>query len=810
MMIKFLAVGTGDPAAAAAYVLSDVDHLNFKRAGVKVLRGDPLVFAALAKSSRHKFGYSSAVIAWHLNDAPTDADIEEVVEEFEVHAFAGLKKDQYHMTVVQHDDDDGSKHLHILVPRFELTSGKSLNIAPPGHQKYFDALRDYFNIKKNWARPDVYTPKNIEIQPHVYYQHEAALRVGMKGKSKKDRLQLINHFVETRILAGQITNRATLIDALSEIGEVSRSKKNFISLTTEHYTDRLAGEFYHEQFSIATYIENRSRKQNAARTSADVNAVSTAEFDRVREYRDELEGLRNKRYDYNRKYYAIKQPIDREFEIKCAPELSISSTTIRATAGNRPTRRTTAGSEAMYLYTSSEFSVSANPAIGTEYYNSKRFIEKSKSCEYFARKIGFETGNYFGEYSQLQTTEFRVNSATTVTQKNSNFLNSFNSHIIHNLRINFLKGDQHATNDRTRQIDARKNSGATFRDTNAETAAQSATAYRAKIERYAKITAGLSRKTEEVERRIKHRVEQQKQFNSVLSTDTIAGQISARLERFNTRIKTSFSSAIAKLFGFFRNDRSNTQGGSERNRSILIESTTHRLDRLFRVNELRRELYQRIAGEIKTSRFNYDRVRRLCCNYQEITESAELCKKPKNTLHEILWLLKQNTPWISTYKSERYAESVDKLFNDLYDATKEFNTREQAYVDEMTIRRYRDSVGWGIDAIRSELSACRPDALDLMLDYINTIKRYSELIELRQQQFFNKQDYKLLDHDTEYVLETFEENIQQRKEELIQKDTLEASDQTLISVDSDMSQERQLKSTPNSKQEVDQSWDLDF
>ena len=175
-----------------------------------------------------------------------------------------------------------------------------------------------------------------------------------------------------------------------------------------------------------------------------------------------------------------------------------------------------------------------------------------------------------------------------------------------------------------------------------------------------------------------------------------------------------------------------------------------------------------------------------------------------------MWLLKQNTPWISTYKSERYAESVDKLFNDLYDATKEFNTREQAYVDEMTIRRYRDSVGWGIDAIRSELSGCRPYALDLMLDYINTIKRYSELIELRQQQFFNKQNYKLLDHDTEYVLETFEENIQQRKEELIQKDTLEASDQTLISVDSDMSQERQLKSTPNSKQEVDQSWDLDF
>ncbi len=82
---------------------------------------------------------------------------------------------------------------------------------------------------------------------------------------------------------------------------------------------------------------------------------------------------------------------------------------IRATAGEfDQLRRTTAGSEAMYLYTSSEFSVSANPAIGTEYYNSKRFIEKSKSCEYFARKIGFETGNYFENIHSCKRQSFEL------------------------------------------------------------------------------------------------------------------------------------------------------------------------------------------------------------------------------------------------------------------------------------------------------------------------------------------------------------------------------------------------------------------
>jgi hypothetical protein len=56
--------------------------------------------------------------------------IQEVLNDFEKHAFSGLDPSQYHLFAVLHTDDDGSKHIHVLAPRLDIQSGKSLNIAP--------------------------------------------------------------------------------------------------------------------------------------------------------------------------------------------------------------------------------------------------------------------------------------------------------------------------------------------------------------------------------------------------------------------------------------------------------------------------------------------------------------------------------------------------------------------------------------------------------------------------------------------------------------------------------------------------------
>ena len=149
MYIKFLKHGKGDPAKAASYLIAELDHLNRPRPDVQILRGDPHTFTAIAESIENEWKYTSGVIAWSKDDAPTNEEISEVLDGFEKHAFAGLQPHQYHFTAVLHEEDDGSKHVHFLVPRIELDTGKALNIAPPGHEKYFDLSETILIIQKD-------------------------------------------------------------------------------------------------------------------------------------------------------------------------------------------------------------------------------------------------------------------------------------------------------------------------------------------------------------------------------------------------------------------------------------------------------------------------------------------------------------------------------------------------------------------------------------------------------------------------------------------------------------------------------------
>jgi len=80
MHVKFLAHGTGSGARASAYLLGAHDHTGAERAGVTVLRGDPALFAAVADSLPFQQRYSSAVISWAAEEAPTAAEIDEVLE----------------------------------------------------------------------------------------------------------------------------------------------------------------------------------------------------------------------------------------------------------------------------------------------------------------------------------------------------------------------------------------------------------------------------------------------------------------------------------------------------------------------------------------------------------------------------------------------------------------------------------------------------------------------------------------------------------------------------------------------------------
>ena len=204
MHLKFLARGTGSAAAAAAYLLAEWDAAGTRRAAVEVLRGDPHEVAAVADGLPFKHRYTSGLMAWSPEDAPTRAELERVVDEFEETAWTGLERDRYVWAVILHRDHDGGVHLHIFAARCDLATGRSLNIAPPGWQKTFDPLRDALNFEHGWSRPD--DPARARPNrpaPYRAYLDAETLRAGWEVEPNPR--ELIGQHLMARVAAGTVT-----------------------------------------------------------------------------------------------------------------------------------------------------------------------------------------------------------------------------------------------------------------------------------------------------------------------------------------------------------------------------------------------------------------------------------------------------------------------------------------------------------------------------------------------------------------------------------------------------------------------------
>jgi hypothetical protein len=335
MYIKFLAHGKGDPSKASSYLIDEVDHLNRPRPDIQVLRGDPQTFTALAQSIQNDWIYTSGVIAWSKSDNPTDAEVNEVLDAFEKHAFAGLQPNQYHFTAVLHEEDDGSKHVHFLVPRIELETQKALNIAPPGHEKYFDPLRDYFNYSKGWSRPDDPTlQRDTQTPDHVHFQDKSAVRAGLKDKPVNDIREMVGSYIAQRVEHGFIRNRKDVLEAVSELGTVTRTSDQFISLKIDGADKaiRLKGAFYESEFSIESYFENRTREADDVSTPSGHRVISAEHKQLALENSERIQELSARRSRYNTDRYfnlatsTAESRLDRDREPEPTQDLERTST----------------------------------------------------------------------------------------------------------------------------------------------------------------------------------------------------------------------------------------------------------------------------------------------------------------------------------------------------------------------------------------------------------------------------------------------------------------------------------------------------
>lgn len=270
----------GTSGGAVEYV---TETKGKEREGATVLRGDPELTKRLIEESPYKLKYRSGVISFEEKEI-SKKDRDEILDLFEKSTFAGLEKDQYNVLFVEHKDTD-NYHIHFVIPRQELKTGKSFN--PHWHvqdQNRLLKLQEYINAEYGYSSAFDQDKRQTFVND-------------TKQINRKSSKEQINSVVENEITHGRIQNRNDVISFFENNGiTVNRVGKDYISLKFDQEKVRLKGLYYAETFTNLRAVGaelNRADEANRATTRP-----------RRRELRAELDSYIQRKAEHNQRRYS--------------------------------------------------------------------------------------------------------------------------------------------------------------------------------------------------------------------------------------------------------------------------------------------------------------------------------------------------------------------------------------------------------------------------------------------------------------------------------------------------------------------------
>lgn len=306
MLIKFFRNGQGGGSGPVDYLIErEVVAYDQNRNAIRDEHGDVMLFArdplpeimrgdaermrSLIDACPHQWTYRAGVLAFTAEEAPSPDQQRQVMDAFEDLAFAGLEADQRDMLWVRHTHE-GRVELHFVTPRMELVSGRSLNIAPPGYQKHYDALRDVLNKEHGWNDP---------LAPERAREAVSLIESVRRGEAR----ELIHDWIVERIETGEIRDRSTMTAALQAAGfDLPRAGKNYITVRDPETDERwrLKGELFREDWTRENTLERALERKagEPSRSGSRLDAIPAEEL------RDRLQRSLEARSDYNRSRYS--------------------------------------------------------------------------------------------------------------------------------------------------------------------------------------------------------------------------------------------------------------------------------------------------------------------------------------------------------------------------------------------------------------------------------------------------------------------------------------------------------------------------
>lgn len=221
MLNKIFSHGSGGSKGVMDYMLKEKDKIT-TREGMTVLRGDVELQAQLIDSliPNQKQHYVSG--CWSFEESPdqvTEAQKNEIMDGTESLMLAGLDPDRISITWIEHTDK-GRLELNYIVACVDLEHGRVFQPYVHSHDKdRWNAFRDIQNIKHGFSEPD------DPAKARTFSQTDNLPRTTKQLKED------ITAELESQVVAGLITNRDDVKQALNELGfEITRSGKNSISI----------------------------------------------------------------------------------------------------------------------------------------------------------------------------------------------------------------------------------------------------------------------------------------------------------------------------------------------------------------------------------------------------------------------------------------------------------------------------------------------------------------------------------------------------------------------------------------------------
>ncbi len=308
MIIGFSRHGEGGGAGVVEYITDGAEAVGYiageKKSGKVrdpapvVLRGHPETTRRLIDIVPFKWKYTSAVVSFSPGERITPEMERRVMDEFERNAFSGIDRGRFYTLWVRHTDGAGGcHHLHLVTPRVELQTGKSLNIAPPGKlsRECFDALRSKLNVELELSDPD--DPSRIQMVKLP--RHVAKLQArerSSRNKTNEDARVSITRHLEEKARVGLINSRDDVVRHLCDAGfQITREGKDYLTVREGKTGERvrLRGGLYDRDQCPQVLSSIRDGKQNDAFRSPE----------RLRVLEEKLERLVAARAQHNRERY---------------------------------------------------------------------------------------------------------------------------------------------------------------------------------------------------------------------------------------------------------------------------------------------------------------------------------------------------------------------------------------------------------------------------------------------------------------------------------------------------------------------------